>query len=923
MKNWQRRLAALALAGVLTLSPFAGAAEVKEEALPEAKNDTIVVTLTDAGEKAAHPAATDADIWLPLTDGSKEIPAELLDVSLPDAGKPETPYFWVENDALIRRNLTKEEQAGWTGADHAAYNEAYAALTTLVYPSGQYSKAAEDAKQAAKNGETEISVKLPNAGEPKQPFFTIDGYDLDARALDDDEVKNWTDADWDAYYDAFDALLDYLSEKEQAEFSYNGKSYEEMTDADWDAYFEEQNAAWEAEWAKQQAETQKTTRETYGLSDSGINVMLDGKGVQFPDAKPESRDGRTMVPFRTITEALGGEVLFHASSKAITAKVGGRTLDFAMGGTKLIVTDAGGTTKTVEMDAAPYGKDGRVYVPVRFFAQALDFDVKWDGAYKTAVLVNKPAKIAALNEKLTIYSELLKNQKPVDAEKTYRTILELALAANADGLKFDLGGKLDILNRGANMSIDVQLDLEDIAKLLTDGYMLDEDMAKKVAAALKKGDVEVILNTDEDVVYFKSDMLLSALSAMQRDEPASAVYKVILPEDNSDDHNGLDSWLVSWRIEKMLEGRLGLVQGNGDVRATTQDDGSIILSGFSDETLDKAAEEITKPVSVEIRDADNKVWLTGKDIQMSDYDFDWEAMYELGEIPEIANVLLLLTNEGDKKMDEALAAVAARKDGKPLELVVDGMTVATASSAKKTGAESGFEKDTYSFECDLDLETLECYLNIMNAGSFEVAFELLETHPAEKAKAFPISGSNIWFKYEGVNEIMGEAFSVYEETLAEMQDLIESPGTLVYSMCDAMIWDSLSYETRYAEMTSGVLAVLGDDAFVKKGSQYVNDFSALKALLDEADIKLSGKLTIGGNAIDLNLTVRDEDENSLRMTANAKQGKGSIVLEMRGAQGESFKMTMNLSQTESNAEVPAAPPEGATVFDVSDLEDLL
>lgn len=917
MKNWQRRLAALALAGVLTLSPFAGAAEVKEEALPEAKNDTIVVTLIDAGEKAAHPAATDADIWLPFTDESKEIPEELLDVSLPDAGKPETPYFWVENDALIRRNLTKEEQADWTGADHAAYNEAYVTLTMLVYPSGQYSKAAEDAKRAAKNGETEISVKLPNAGEPKQPFFTIDGYDLDARALDDDEVKNWTDADWDVYYDAFDTLLDYLSEKEQAEFSYNGKSYEEMTDADWDAYFEEQNAAWEAEWAKQQAETQKTTRETYGLSDSGINVMLDGKGVQFPDAKPESRDGRTMVPFRTITEALGGEVLFHASSKAITAKVGGRTLDFAMGGTKLIVTDAGGTAKTVEMDAAPYGKDGRVYVPVRFFAQALDFDVKWDGAYKTAVLVNKPAKIAALNEKLTIYSELLKNQKPVDAEKTYRTILELALAANADGLKFDLGGKLDILNRGANMSIDVQLDLEDIAKLLTDGYMLDEDMAKKVAAALKKGDVEVILNTDGDVVYFKSDMLLSALSAMQRDEPASAVYKITVQENNRDE----DAELY---LEWLLEDRLNLAQGGQDAWAAAMGNDQYVLNGFTDESLTKFAGELTKQPVVEFRDADQKVWLTGEDIVFSNYTYDRDFYFVTGdEVPENIQWIFMFTDEGEKKLQDAFAAVAKRKDGKPLEVVVDGVTIATAKTAQVFEKELGWDGNAYLFDYTKSWHDIENYWGIIDASGMKLEIELVETHPAEKAKAFPISGSNIWFKYEGVNEIMGEVFSVYEETLAEMQDLIESPGTLVYSMCDAMIWDDLNFEAQYAEMTSGVLAVLGDDAFVKNGSQYVNDFSALKALLGEEDVKLSGKLTIGGNAIDLNLTVRDEDENSLRMTANAKQGKGSIVLEMRGAQGESFKMTMNLSQTESNAEVPAAPPEGATVFDVSDLEDLL
>ncbi len=66
-------------------------------------------------------------------------------------------------------------------------------------------------------------------------------------------------------------------------------------------------------------------------------------------------NGRVMVPFRAIAEVLGAEVTYDAG--AITAKKGGETLSFALGGKQLTVTvSAGKTVKTVQLDTAPYKK---------------------------------------------------------------------------------------------------------------------------------------------------------------------------------------------------------------------------------------------------------------------------------------------------------------------------------------------------------------------------------------------------------------------------------------------------------------------------------------------------------------------------------------------------------------------------------------
>ena len=88
-----------------------------------------------------------------------------------------------------------------------------------------------------------------------------------------------------------------------------------------------------------------------------LSVQLNGAYVHFADTQPEKVNGRVMVPFRAIAEALGAEVDYNAG--AITAKKDGQTLAFSLGGKQLTATDSvGKTVKTVQLDTAPYKKGG-------------------------------------------------------------------------------------------------------------------------------------------------------------------------------------------------------------------------------------------------------------------------------------------------------------------------------------------------------------------------------------------------------------------------------------------------------------------------------------------------------------------------------------------------------------------------------------
>jgi sugar lactone lactonase YvrE len=113
-----------------------------------------------------------------------------------------------------------------------------------------------------------------------------------------------------------------------------------------------------------------------------IQVLYNNAAVVF-DAQPEMRSNRTMVPVRAIAEALGYDVRFAGDRIVLSGS--NRTATLALGALEVKLTTNGVTTTTA-IDAAPYVKDGRTYVPVRFFAEQIGVDVDWHGDTKSVIL---------------------------------------------------------------------------------------------------------------------------------------------------------------------------------------------------------------------------------------------------------------------------------------------------------------------------------------------------------------------------------------------------------------------------------------------------------------------------------------------------------------------------------------------------------
>lgn len=125
-----------------------------------------------------------------------------------------------------------------------------------------------------------------------------------------------------------------------------------------------------------------------GAAESTVNVVVDGKPVEFPDAKPFiDSNGRTLIPVRFVAEKLGAEVGWNGKEKKVTIKNVKVEIILYIGQSDIIVN---GQTHT--MDTAAILENSRTYVPIRYVAEALGAKVGWEGATRTVVITTDKGK---------------------------------------------------------------------------------------------------------------------------------------------------------------------------------------------------------------------------------------------------------------------------------------------------------------------------------------------------------------------------------------------------------------------------------------------------------------------------------------------------------------------------------------------------
>lgn len=170
-----------------------------------------------------------------------------------------------------------------------------------------------------------------------------------------------------------------------------------------------------------------------------IRVVINGRAITT-EVPPVVQNGRTLVPFRAIFEALGAQVEWTERTNTVAGYRGPNFVLLQPGMTRAWITG-----RETRLDVGPVIVSGRTMVPLRFVAESLGAQVEWVEATRTVTITDIPYPAVPTvgrtgGEFRTLYSAELTTLNYL----TTGTFAVHTLVANAiDGLvEFDTFGVL-------------------------------------------------------------------------------------------------------------------------------------------------------------------------------------------------------------------------------------------------------------------------------------------------------------------------------------------------------------------------------------------------------------------------------------------------------------------------------------------------
>lgn len=148
----------------------------------------------------------------------------------------------------------------------------------------------------------------------------------------------------------------------------------------------------------------ETPKETKPLVEVPVNVIINGKKLDFTDQKPVLDNNRILVPLRHISENLKAKVIWRGANKSITIKNNNDTYVFILNEKSYSKNG-----KKFALDVSPTSTDkGRTIVPLRVISEIFG-DIKWDQKTKTATITTKALNVKPTEDKT---KPPVKPQKP-------------------------------------------------------------------------------------------------------------------------------------------------------------------------------------------------------------------------------------------------------------------------------------------------------------------------------------------------------------------------------------------------------------------------------------------------------------------------------------------------------------------------------
>lgn len=137
-------------------------------------------------------------------------------------------------------------------------------------------------------------------------------------------------------------------------------------------------------------------------SEKTVTVLLNGNQLSF-DVEPILENGRTLVPMRTIFEALGANITWNNETRTATATKNDIIIEITIDSNKMLKNG-----EAIELDVPARLRGARTLVPVRAVSEGLGAKVDWNNDLWQVIITGSPEY--KYNELSSTDMELLKSE---------------------------------------------------------------------------------------------------------------------------------------------------------------------------------------------------------------------------------------------------------------------------------------------------------------------------------------------------------------------------------------------------------------------------------------------------------------------------------------------------------------------------------
>ncbi len=122
---------------------------------------------------------------------------------------------------------------------------------------------------------------------------------------------------------------------------------------------------------------------TLQIGNPFITINGTKRKIDAQNSKPIIKNNRTLIPIRSLIEALGGTISWNGKTREVTIQLNGNTIVLTIDKSTALVNGIKTPIDPKNSKVTPIIINGRTYLPLRFIVEHLGCTVDWNPATKT------------------------------------------------------------------------------------------------------------------------------------------------------------------------------------------------------------------------------------------------------------------------------------------------------------------------------------------------------------------------------------------------------------------------------------------------------------------------------------------------------------------------------------------------------------